>query len=53
MSDFVYINVNILRSPNGRGRRMKKVIVTKKSAAKIFVTVKLKNAKKRVLKPLA
>jgi hypothetical protein len=37
----------------GRWRGMKKVIVTKKSASKIFVTVKLKNEKKRVLKPLA
>ena len=31
----------------------KKVIVTKKSAGKIFVTVNLKNAEKRVLKRLA
>jgi hypothetical protein len=31
---------------------MKKVIVTNNSLGKIFVTVKLKNAKKRVLKPL-
>jgi hypothetical protein len=53
MSVFVYINVHILKGANGRGRGMKKVIVTKKSAAKIFVTIKLKNAKKRVLKPLA
>jgi hypothetical protein len=53
MSVFVYINVHILKGANGRGRGMKKFIVTKKSAAKIFVTIKLKNAKKRVLKRLA
>jgi hypothetical protein len=37
----------------GRWRRMKKVIVTNNSFGKIFVTVKLKIIKKRVLKPLA
>ena len=53
MSVFVYINVHILKGAEWPRSMGKKVTVTKKSAGKIFVTVKLKNAEKRVLKRLA
>jgi hypothetical protein len=53
MSVFVYINVHILKGAEWTRPMGKKVIVTKKSSGKIFVTVNLKNAEKCVLKRLA
>ena len=53
MSVFVYINVHILKGAEWTRPMGEKITVTKNSAGKIFVTVNLKNAEKRVLKRLA
>ena len=50
MSVFLYINVHILKRPNGRRPIDKKITVTNIFYKEKVVTVIFKNAKKRVLK---
>ena len=50
MSVFIYINVHILKRPNGRRPMHEKFTVTNIFYKEKVVTVIFKNAKKRVLK---